>query len=113
MVINNKGCGAFLGDVEHKSILQLLAASEAGRDVIYYPFDIRPSFHKELREIYNLLQNKTVGQIYKAYEIFAALPYYYTGEESLKISSTNEYIKAEQSMGFFNFLRAYFRSNNQ
>jgi len=38
-VEGNWGCGAFLGDREHKSLLQLLAASEAGRPLVYYVFD--------------------------------------------------------------------------
>ena len=59
---SQKGCGAFLGDVAHKSLVQLIAASEAERELIYYTFG-NEKFSQSLQEVYNLLQKKapTVG----------------------------------------------------
>lgn len=34
----NWGCGSFKGDLEYKSLIQLLAASEAERDLVYFTF---------------------------------------------------------------------------
>jgi len=51
----NWGCGAFLGDVPHKSIIQYLAASEAERDMIYYTFNQKS---EEMKKIAKLLSDR-------------------------------------------------------
>ncbi|KAG8551818.1 hypothetical protein GDO81_004285 [Engystomops pustulosus] len=62
----NWGCGAFGGYNRLKALIQLLAAAETGRDVVYFTFG-----DKELmREVYNMHKfliekNQTVGDIYK------------------------------------------------
>lgn len=55
----NWGCGAFNGDPELKSLIQLLVASYCKRDIIYSTFgDVK--FEKKLKEIYNILKFKSV-----------------------------------------------------
>ncbi|GFT97314.1 poly(ADP-ribose) glycohydrolase [Nephila pilipes] len=62
----NWGCGAFKGDPNLKFIIQLMAASQAGRDLVYFTFN---SVHlkKELRDIYNLIieKNLAVGDVWR------------------------------------------------
>jgi hypothetical protein len=42
LATGNWGCGAYGGDPQYKLLLQWLAASYAGRDLIYFPFgDVR------------------------------------------------------------------------
>ena len=62
----NWGCGVFGGDARLKALLQWMAASRAGRDVLYYPFgDPRIAGLKETAE--RLLKAKvTVGQLGRA-----------------------------------------------
>lgn len=76
--------------MELKSILQILAASQNGRNLIYYSFNFTP-FHQNLQEIHRLLQEKkqTVGQVYALLETFANL------------ENTSD-----QNMGFFQFLKS-------
>ncbi|XP_053307107.1 poly(ADP-ribose) glycohydrolase [Spea bombifrons] len=62
----NWGCGAFGGDPRLKALIQLLAAAEAGRDLVYYTFGDRDL----MRDIYNMhafltQQDKTVGDIFQ------------------------------------------------
>jgi len=52
----NWGCGAFLGDAPHKSIIQYLAASEAERDMIYYTFSSKNT--EEMIRIGKLLSDR-------------------------------------------------------
>lgn len=98
-----KGCDTFLGDAEFKSILQILAASQAGRDIIYYS---SKDFLERLKEIYKLLENKTVREVYAAFENFANSPYK-KAEKSFSLSPS-DFHQWEQRMGFFNFLKSYF-----
>lgn len=51
----NWGCGAFGGDKRLKALLQWLAASAAGRDVVYFTFD-----DVSLQEDMHILQQKLV-----------------------------------------------------
>jgi len=81
----NWGCGAFLGDASHKSIVQLVAASECQREMVYYTFG-NEKFSKELDEIYKLLKNSTVGYLWKLLE---------------------EYEKSNQQEEFFQFIRNF------
>ncbi|XP_069096766.1 poly(ADP-ribose) glycohydrolase isoform X2 [Pleurodeles waltl] len=62
----NWGCGAFGGDCRLKALLQILAASQAGRDVVYFTF----GDHHLMRDIYNMhsalaKSGLTVGDVYK------------------------------------------------
>eukprot|EP01125_Pyxidicula_operculata_P008284 TRINITY_DN2794_c0_g1_i4.p1 TRINITY_DN2794_c0_g1~~TRINITY_DN2794_c0_g1_i4.p1 ORF type:complete len:467 (-),score=98.26 TRINITY_DN2794_c0_g1_i4:239-1639(-) len=57
----NWGCGAFLGDVQLKSLIQILAAAQVDRDVIYYSFK-----NEDVRGLTDVLKvisttNQTVG----------------------------------------------------
>ncbi|XP_048472210.1 poly(ADP-ribose) glycohydrolase isoform X3 [Rhincodon typus] len=65
----NWGCGAFGGDATLKSLLQMMAAAEAGRDVVYFTFGDR-ELMMEIYEMHKFLIEKeqTVGQIYKLLE---------------------------------------------
>ncbi|GFX24064.1 poly(ADP-ribose) glycohydrolase [Trichonephila clavipes] len=62
----NWGCGAFKGDPNLKFIIQLMAASEAGRDLVYFTFNSM-RLKKELRDIYNSLtkNNLVVGDVWR------------------------------------------------
>jgi len=70
----NWGCGAFGGDKQLKSIIQLLAASQTQRDIYYYTFD-DDNFANELKSIYEILTqyNATIGDIYKSIEEYKKL----------------------------------------
>jgi len=63
----NWGCGVFGGDKYLKSILQYMAASQAGRNTVYYSFG-DTGFANELGNMVNFLQQNrvTVGDIYKS-----------------------------------------------
>lgn len=60
----NWGCGAFLGDKCYKSLVQILAASEAEQTLVYYTF--KEAELKHLASIVRKLQEKnvTVGQLW-------------------------------------------------
>ncbi|XP_069836780.1 poly(ADP-ribose) glycohydrolase [Dendropsophus ebraccatus] len=62
----NWGCGAFGGDNRLKALIQLLAAAETGRDVVYFTFGDKELMH-EVHRMHSFLvdNNKTVGDIYK------------------------------------------------
>lgn len=57
----------YTGDKEFKSFLQLIAASEAGRDMIYFTFKTG-TLHSDMMEIHHLVKSKTVGDLFKAVE---------------------------------------------
>jgi len=59
------GCGAFKGSKELKSIIQLMAASQAGRSIYFYPFN-DSEFETALLSIYELLKHAKVLDLYKA-----------------------------------------------
>ncbi|EGC37690.1 hypothetical protein DICPUDRAFT_46365 [Dictyostelium purpureum] len=63
----NWGCGVFGGDKHLKSIIQLMSASQAGRDICYYSFGDQ-EFTNELTNMVALLHQKkaNVGSLYKA-----------------------------------------------
>ncbi|VDL79560.1 unnamed protein product [Nippostrongylus brasiliensis] len=63
----NWGCGVFGGDKELKSLIQMIAAGLAGRDMIYYTF-ANQRFEVSMSELYEKLVQKkaTVGAVYKA-----------------------------------------------
>ncbi|NXA56198.1 PARG glycohydrolase, partial [Nothocercus julius] len=62
----NWGCGAFGGDSRLKALIQILAAAEAGRDVVYFTFgDV-----ELMRDIYSMHtflceKGQTVGDVYR------------------------------------------------
>ncbi|NXG51197.1 PARG glycohydrolase, partial [Psilopogon haemacephalus] len=62
----NWGCGAFGGDSRLKALIQILAAAEAGRDVVYFTFgDV-----ELMRDIYSMHaflceKGQTIGDIYR------------------------------------------------
>jgi poly(ADP-ribose) glycohydrolase len=62
----NWGCGAFRGDPQLKSLVQLMAASVCHRDIVYFTFDDK-RLCRGIREMYNYLKfrNTTVGQLYE------------------------------------------------
>ncbi|KAJ6661620.1 hypothetical protein lerEdw1_013859, partial [Lerista edwardsae] len=62
----NWGCGAFGGDSRLKALIQILAASEAGRDVVYFTFGDA----ELMRDIYSMHtflieKGQTVGDVYR------------------------------------------------
>ncbi|KAL6056594.1 poly(ADP-ribose) glycohydrolase [Balamuthia mandrillaris] len=63
------GCGVFRGNKELKSMLQWMAASEAGRPLFYFTFGAKgeTAFVEALAEVVRLaeMQGMTVGQLYK------------------------------------------------
>uniref|UniRef100_A0A672QZE2 poly(ADP-ribose) glycohydrolase n=1 Tax=Sinocyclocheilus grahami TaxID=75366 RepID=A0A672QZE2_SINGR len=61
----NWGCGAFGGDTRLKALLQLMAASEAGRDVAYFTFGDE-ELMRDVNAMYRFLKDKcvTVGTLY-------------------------------------------------
>ncbi|XP_073691101.1 LOW QUALITY PROTEIN: poly(ADP-ribose) glycohydrolase [Garra rufa] len=61
----NWGCGAFGGDTRLKALLQLMAASEAGRDVAYFTFGDE-ELMRDVHDMYKFLKDKcvTVGALY-------------------------------------------------
>ncbi|KAM5140648.1 poly(ADP-ribose) glycohydrolase isoform 2-T2 [Mantella aurantiaca] len=59
----NWGCGAFGGDPRLKALIQLLAAAETGRDVVYFTFGDKELMH-DVYKMYRSLKNKTVGEVY-------------------------------------------------
>ena len=66
MATGNWGCGAFGGDPQLKSLLQLMAASENDRDVLYFTFGDE-ELRDEIYGMYQLLCNAdmTVGKLYE------------------------------------------------
>ncbi|XP_063814913.1 poly(ADP-ribose) glycohydrolase isoform X3 [Pseudophryne corroboree] len=62
----NWGCGAFGGDPRLKALIQLLAAAETGRDVVYFTFGDK-ELMQDIYKMHRFLteQDKSVGDIYK------------------------------------------------
>ena len=62
----NWGCGAFGGNPYLKSLIQLMAAAETGRDVAYFTFGDE-KLRDDLNDMHKLLtdRNVTVGQLYQ------------------------------------------------
>ncbi|XP_063814922.1 poly(ADP-ribose) glycohydrolase-like isoform X2 [Pseudophryne corroboree] len=60
------GCGVFGGDPRLKALIQLLAAAETGRDVVYFTFGDKELMH-DVYDMHRFLteQDKSVGDIYK------------------------------------------------
>lgn len=62
----NWGCGAFRGDPQLKSLLQLMAAAKAGRDTMYFTFS-NSSLCKEIFDMHSFLvaQNIHIDAVWK------------------------------------------------
>ncbi|KDR17705.1 Poly(ADP-ribose) glycohydrolase [Zootermopsis nevadensis] len=62
----NWGCGAFRGDAKLKTLLQLMAASEAGRHLAYFTFG-DTKLRDQVYHMYTFLndQQVTVGQLWR------------------------------------------------
>ena len=62
----NWGCGVFNGDPRLKSLIQLMAAAVAGRDVAYFSFGDE-QLRDDVFSMYTMLLEKriTVGKLYK------------------------------------------------
>lgn len=62
----NWGCGAFGGDPSLKALLQLMAASEAGRDIVYFTFG-NTELRDQIHQCYRLLCERmvTVGDVWR------------------------------------------------
>lgn len=58
------GCGAFCGNPQLKLLLQWMAASQNGRDMIYYSFG--DSAYKFLEDLVKFWKGKTVGELFLA-----------------------------------------------
>jgi len=57
----NWGCGAFNGNPELKSILQLLAASQAHRDLVLFTFG-DTELQKQILNIMKYIHDRAVGK---------------------------------------------------
>lgn len=81
MISGSWGCGAFKGEKHYKAIIQLIAASESGRDLVYVSFE-DDGFKDQLDEFYGhlLSKNYTVGQVYQLLASYGA----YKGEHPSK-----------------------------
>ena len=65
LATGNWGCGAFEGDKEVKTLIQWMAASQAGRSTQYYTFRDRHLGGRQSEVVKMLLERKvTVGQLY-------------------------------------------------
>ncbi|XP_041089490.1 poly(ADP-ribose) glycohydrolase [Polyodon spathula] len=67
----NWGCGAFNGDSKLKALIQIMAASEARRDVVYFTFGNK-ELVQEIWNMHNFLQKQhfTVGKLYSVLKKF-------------------------------------------
>jgi poly(ADP-ribose) glycohydrolase len=52
--------GAFMGDKHLKALIQLMAAAEAGRDLVYYTFKDK-KLESEIKNIDTLLKSKEIN----------------------------------------------------
>ncbi|KAK1154095.1 poly(ADP-ribose) glycohydrolase isoform X1 [Acipenser oxyrinchus oxyrinchus] len=65
----NWGCGAFNGDSKLKALIQMMAASKASRDIVYFTFGNK-ELVQEIWNMHNFLQKQhfTVGKLYSVLE---------------------------------------------
>ncbi|EEB20414.1 polyA glycohydrolase, putative [Pediculus humanus corporis] len=71
LATGNWGCGAFGGDPQLKSLIQLMASSQARRNMLYLTFgDL--ALKKQIEEVYNLLveNNVNVGMLYRIIRLY-------------------------------------------
>lgn len=55
----NWGCGVFAGDPQLKSIIQLMAAGEVGRDLAYYTFG-STQLRDSMADLYEFISENSV-----------------------------------------------------
>ncbi|XP_035220062.1 poly(ADP-ribose) glycohydrolase-like isoform X2 [Stegodyphus dumicola] len=69
----NWGCGAFNGNPSLKFLIQLMAASQAGRSMLYFTFG-NENLKKELKNIYHFVKGKSlsVGDLWRLLIIYCA-----------------------------------------
>nr|XP_006112458.2 poly(ADP-ribose) glycohydrolase isoform X1 [Pelodiscus sinensis] len=101
----NWGCGAFGGDSRLKALIQILAAAEAGRDVVYFTFGDA----ELMRDIYNMHafltdKGQTVGDVYRL-----LLRYY--NEECRSCSTPGPDVKLYSFI--YNTLESYIDSTDE
>ena len=89
----NWGCGAFGGEVGLKAMLQWIAASLAGRSIVYFSFDLPPAQIRALRELDVALR----AQACTAHKLWTALVEYSRADAAGK-----------SGQGLLNFLHAQF-----
>lgn len=67
----NWGCGAFNGDIKLKALIQIMAASKASRDIVYFTFG-NEELVQEIWNVHNFLQKQhfTVGKLYSVLEMY-------------------------------------------
>lgn len=72
----NWGCGAFGGDTRLKALIQLMAAAEAGRDMVYFTFG-DAYLMKDVHEMHTFLTKRkvTVGVLYGLLNQYSSLVY--------------------------------------
>jgi poly(ADP-ribose) glycohydrolase len=70
-MLKDWGCGVFNGNKPLKALLQVMAATVVGRDLIYYTFREKATA-QEISEFFQLLEEKapTVGQLWSLIESF-------------------------------------------
>ncbi|XP_067879097.1 poly(ADP-ribose) glycohydrolase-like isoform X2 [Heterodontus francisci] len=68
----NWGCGAYKGDAKLKALIQIMAAAQAQRDVLYFTFG-DSTLTRSLSEMHQLLQRMDVrvGQLYNLLEKYS------------------------------------------
>lgn len=67
----NWGCGAFGGDTRLKALLQIMAASESGRDVAYFTFG-DAELMRDVSDLHTFLTDRavTVGKLFRELKQF-------------------------------------------
>jgi len=66
------GCGAFGGNPEFKALIQLLAASLSGRDLVFFAYG-NTEFHQDFENFLEFLKSipkLTIGELYKTLALF-------------------------------------------
>ncbi len=95
----NWGCGAFRGDPQLKSLIQLMAAAENGRDVVYFTFGDE-DLTKGLFEIHEFLTTKHKVTVGTFYEVIVSYCKHYLRDEKDKEEKIGE-------MRLFDFIKTY------
>ncbi|KFM75872.1 Poly(ADP-ribose) glycohydrolase, partial [Stegodyphus mimosarum] len=68
----NWGCGVFHGNPSLKFFIQLMAASQAGRSMLYFTFG-NENLKKELQNIYCFVKDLSVGDLWKLLISYCAI----------------------------------------
>ncbi|XP_067857418.1 poly(ADP-ribose) glycohydrolase-like [Heptranchias perlo] len=72
----NWGCGVYKGDVKLKALIQIMAAAQAQKDVVYFTFG-DSALMKSIHEMHQFLQQKdfTVGRLYNLLEKYSKIDF--------------------------------------